>query len=173
MGRRSRFVLGACLVALAGCGSDDETDTGTTALTQVPSVTTQAQTTAPPTETKPKANTDTEAPDDVDPPAKVEPYRCGGEKLTALSGPRGSKVTVKPLIVEPGNRIEVRVKGAQEARVSIAGVIDEPLVAVAKPDGDDAVAILTMPASAKCGNKLITVEGDLSGQASVGVGTRP
>ncbi|MBA2506313.1 MAG: hypothetical protein H0V29_10260 [Thermoleophilaceae bacterium] len=171
MGRRSLLVLGACLAPLAGCGSDDEAGTGTLALTQpTPSVTTETPT-RPETEPRPES-TDTEAPE-ANPPAKTEPYRCGGEELKALSAPRDSKITVKPAIVEPGGRIEVRVKDASEARVSIAGVIDKPLVAVAKPDGGDAVATLTMPRSASCGNKPVIVAGDYSGQASVGVGTRP
>ncbi|MBA3300333.1 MAG: hypothetical protein H0T15_00560 [Thermoleophilaceae bacterium] len=134
---------------------------------------TQATETEPERKTETKTETETKTREEGDPPAKVEPYTCNGKKLSALRGPRGAKVTVRPSIVEPGQRFEVRVVGVSEARVNLAGVSDKPFGAEAKPDGNDAVASLTMPANAPCGNKLITVEGEISDQASIAVGTRP
>jgi hypothetical protein len=53
--------------------------------------------------------------------------------------------------------------------VQLAGVTDVPIRAPARPIGGRLRATIRMPARADCGNKLITVEGDVAGEAYVGV----
>lgn len=93
-------------------------------------------------------------------------YKCNGEKLRALgaTGP----VHVKPKFVKPGQRFTVTITDAnvRQATVSLTGVSNDPIQA----DATNRTATLTVPATASCGNKLVTVEGDVSAQAYVGVG---
>jgi hypothetical protein len=163
------LLLAAAL--LAGCGDDDE------AADKPAPTTTPARTAPPPTATTNEPPGATRGPppkETVPEPAEgqtVKPakdtYRCGGEKLRALDAP--GPVNVEPKIVKPGGSFTVFVTEGHEAIVNLTGIVDRPISAKAKPSGRVLRADLTMPRNAGCGNKLITVEGDVSAEAYVGV----
>ncbi|MFL5826153.1 MAG: hypothetical protein ACJ76V_06480 [Thermoleophilaceae bacterium] len=153
------------LLALAGCGGGGGD--------KHPSTTSPPETAAATTETQTQSESHSRAP-----AAKPKPkpkknelhttvtYKCNGAKLRALdaTGP----VQVKPQFVKPGQRFTVAITDAsvRQATVSLTGVASNPIQAGAV----NRTATLTVPANASCGNKLITVEGDVSAQAYVGVG---
>lgn len=89
--------------------------------------------------------------------------------LRALK-PQGA-VRIEPNPVDAGATFQVVIGDprAEVAVASLAGVSDEPIRAEARRQGGRLVATLVMPASASCGNKLVTVEGDLAAQAYVAV----
>ena len=150
--RRAAALAVLALVPLA-CGDDD--DPASTA----PEVST-ATTVSPPTATTgepPGARRG--------PPPGTRTYTCDGDGLSTL--PPEGPVRVEPEIVAPGDRFTVRVTepGAREVLVSLAGASDQPVSASGPASG----VTLTMPREATCGNKLLTVEGDVSALAYVAV----
>jgi hypothetical protein len=151
-------------VLAAGCGSDDKPTRAETAVPppasrqQAPNIGTQAAS----RKQRPKASRPPSQP-------RSKPYRCAAKELRALE-PTGP-VRIDPNPVDAGARFDVVVidPSAQVAVVSLAGVSDEPIRADAEKRGVALVATLRMPAGASCGNKLVTVEGDVSVQAYVAV----
>jgi hypothetical protein len=81
------------------------------------------------------------------------------------------RVRIEPNPVDAGATFDVVItdRRAEVAVVSLAGVSDVPIRADARRRGGRLVATLRMPAAASCGNKLVTVEGDLAAQAYVAV----
>jgi hypothetical protein len=53
--------------------------------------------------------------------------------------------------------------------VSLAGASSQPLFVMARRSGGRLTARLRMPSGATCGNKLLSVEGDVSAEAYVAV----
>ena len=97
------------------------------------------------------------------------PYACGGEELRALSstGP----VRLDPRVVRRGQSFTVTITepAADLAVANLTGVSERPISVEAQPSSGRLRATLRMPADAPCGNKLVTVEGDVSAEAYVGV----
>ena len=97
------------------------------------------------------------------------PYLCNGQELRRLDaeGP----IRVEPPVVAAGQEFRVIVddRDADEALVSLGGVSDDPIFAEARAQGDSLAVTLRVPADAKCGNKLLSVEGDVSAEAYVAV----
>lgn len=98
-------------------------------------------------------------------------YTCHGKPLRAIKA--DGPVKLAPSIVRPGQSFTVTItdRSARTALVNLAGVAPKPIQSNAKEQGGKLVAALKMPGYATCGNKLVTVEGDVSAQAYVGVGT--
>ncbi len=98
-----------------------------------------------------------------------QPYLCRGEQVRRLSseGP----VQVSPAVVRPGERFTVTITDpeAGEAAVGLAGASTEPVFEQAERSGGRLRARLRVPRGASCGNKLLTVEGDLTAEAYVAV----
>lgn len=144
-------------LAALGCGGGDGERPAGTATAPPPAATTGS---GPPTATTgepPGARRG--------PPPGSRVYTCEGRELR--SQPASGPVEVRPEIVRPGQQFTVRVTkpGAREILVSLTGVSDEPVAKLGRASG----VTLTMPAGASCGNKLLTIEGDVSAQASVAV----
>lgn len=160
----ARHALAAAVAALAAlpaaCGGDDE-----------PTVTRIADgNTTEPAETSTDTAGGREPSADRTAPEPVgDVYTCRGEELRTLPSER--PVEVEPEVVEPGDGFSVTIAepSARVAIVSLTGVTTEPIVVRAQPADEGLVAALTMPESADCGNKLLTVEGDVSAEASVAV----
>jgi hypothetical protein len=96
-------------------------------------------------------------------------YECDGRELRAIA-PDGP-VRVVPPVVAPGERfaVEIDEPGARTALVSLAGASNLPISAEAERSARGLRAVLTMPRGASCGNKLLTVEGDVAAEAYVAV----
>jgi exosome complex RNA-binding protein Csl4 len=160
VGRRLTPLL--LLLALAGCGGGGDKQASRGQPTQTAAVTTETQTQS---ESHSRALKPKPKPKNNELHTTVT-YKCDGEKLRALeaTGP----VKVKPQFVKPGQSFTVTITdaNARQATVSLTGVASNPLQA----EATNRTAMLTVPANASCGNKLITVEGDVSAQAYVGVG---
>ena len=99
------------------------------------------------------------------------PYKCDGKPLRAIAA--DGPVKVKPAIVKAGQSFTVVVTdpSAHVATISLAGVAPKPIQANARETSGHLEATLKMPGYASCGNKLLEVEGDVSAEAYVGVGT--
>jgi hypothetical protein len=170
VGRTATVAIFVTLLA-AGCGGggDGETSTqqSTTLAQSAPSISTtitlsSAQTksvethstTAKSTELKPTSG-----------------YTCNGKKLRALSS--DGPVKVEPPVVKPGQSFTVLVtdRSVKEVQVTLTGVSATPITAKGVGADEGIAARLKMPASASCGNKLLEIEGDLSAEAYVGVGS--
>jgi hypothetical protein len=97
-------------------------------------------------------------------------YTCNGKPLKAIKA--DGPVKLDPAIVKPGQSFAVTITdpSAKVALVNLAGVAPKPIQSNATEQGGKLTAKLEMPAYATCGNKLVTVEGDVSAQAYVGVG---
>jgi len=166
-----RFIAAILTLAfLAGCGGDDDkparrpAPSTTTEATAPPKATTNeppgARTGPPPEETAP-------ADDELRPVGRS--FRCDGkpQRVLSASGP----VEVAPRVVAPGQSFTVTITeaSAREALVQLTGLTDVPIQATARESGGRLRATLRMPSRAPCGNKLVTIEGDVSGQAYVAV----
>ena len=151
--RRVALLLAVSALAPLACGGDDD------------EAATSAPAPAPTTAERPTATTGEPPGARRGPPPGTRSYTCGGEELSTL--PPDGPVTVEPEIVMPGDRFTVRVTapGTREVLVSLAGASDQPVSA----SGDASGVTLTMPAGATCGNKLLTIEGDVSALAYVAV----
>jgi len=116
-----------------------------------------------------------EAPPEADDPRRDglapvgEPYLCNGQQLRRLDAE--GAIRVEPPVVAAGEEFRVIVEDpdADEALVSLGGVSDDPIFAEARAQGDGLAVKLRVPADASCGNKLLNVEGDVSGEAYVAV----
>lgn len=150
------------IILVAGCGSDSEPKAVSTPTLETPP---PASTPLPPPEKPPKS--EIRRPKPAEPQETIRSYTCNGETLKVLQ--KQGPVTVKPGIVTPGQQFQVIVRGARIAKVGLAGASELPISTDAKPDGADAVATLSMPAGAPCGNQRITVAGDVSAEATVAV----
>lgn len=150
-GTRCLALLAVFAAAPLACGDGDDDVAGTSPAT-TPSAPPTATTGEPPGARR-------------GPPPGTRTYVCEGAELETL--PPDGPVDVQPDVVAPGGRFTVRVteRGAREVLVSLAGASDEPVSAT----GRAGAVTLTMPRSATCGNKLLTVEGDVSALAYVGV----
>ncbi len=171
----------AALIAavFAGCGGGGSTKTAASAPattppasalpppTSAPSPT--ATTNTPPTHHRKKPqplNTSSSAPLHVG-----ASYKCQGKPLKAIKA--DGPVKLDPSVVKPGQSFTVTItdRSAKVALVNLAGVAPKPIQANATEQGGKLRATLKMPGYASCGNKLVTVEGDVSAQAYVGVGS--
>ena len=78
---------------------------------------------------------------------------------------------VDPPVITAGQPFEVVVtdRDAQAAVISLGGVSTQPIYAEARERDGRLTATLRMPAGADCGNKLLTVEGDVTAEAYVAV----
>jgi hypothetical protein len=97
-------------------------------------------------------------------------YKCNGKPLKAINA--DGPVRLDPAIVKPGQSFAVTITdpSAKVALVNLAGVAPKPIQSNATEQGGKLTATLKMPGYASCGNTLVTVEGDVSAQAYVGVG---
>ena len=98
-------------------------------------------------------------------------YKCHGRPLKAIKA--DGPLKLDPSIVKPGQSFSVTITDprAKVALVNLAGVAPKPIQANATEQSGKLTATLKMPGYASCGNKLVTVEGDVSAQAYVGVGS--
>ena len=151
---RPAVLLAVLALAPLACGGDDEDEPAATA----PPPATR-------TEERPTATTGEPPGARRGPPPGTRTYTCDGQELETV--PPDGPVDVQPDVVAPGERFTVRVTkpGAREVLVSLAGASDQPVSAT----GDASGVTLTMPAGASCGNKLLTIEGDVSALAYVAV----
>jgi hypothetical protein len=171
--RRTAIVVATALL-LAACGGGSKKHAQASAPVQsAPAVTTtitESTTTAPPRKTRSHsigtATTTTSAPLKV-----ASGYTCNGKPLHALSA--SGPVKVNPAVVKPGQSFTVTVtdRSAKVADISLTGVASTPIVAHGVAADDGLAARLKMPNGASCGNKLLEIEGDVSAEAYVGVGT--
>jgi hypothetical protein len=173
---RVRFAAALLILALAaaGCGGGDDDEPSR-----------RPAQTAPKTSTPPKATTGEPPGARKGPPQEEQPttdeqgsevirpvgrsFRCDGRRQRALSA--SGPVEVDPPVVAPGEAFTVTITepSARAGLVQLAGVTDLPIQATAQSSGGRLRATIRMPPRATCGNKLITVEGDVSGEAYVGV----
>jgi hypothetical protein len=173
---RARFAAVLLIVALAaaGCGGDDDDEPSRRPSQKAP------ETSAPPKATTGEPPGARKGPPEEEQPTTDEQgnevtrpvgpsFRCDGKRQRALSA--SGPVEVDPPVVAPGEAFTVTIAdpSARAALVQLAGVTDLPIQATAQPSGGRLRATIRMPSRATCGNKLITVEGDVSGQAYVGV----
>lgn len=150
---------------MGGCGDDDEEPAPGPGET-VPTRTEPSRTGPEPTATTGEPPGGRRGP----PPAeRGTTYRCGSQELSAQ--PPDGPVRVFPNWVHPGESFTVTIldRDVRTAAVSLAGVSDEPIFVEARRRRGRLRATVPMPAEASCGNKLVTVEGDLSARASIGV----
>jgi hypothetical protein len=177
--RHMKAATGAVLIAvvLAGCGG------GSTTTASAPATAPPASDLRPPTSSSPSPTATTNTPPThhrTKPQPLTTPssaplhvgasYTCHGKPLKAIKA--DGPVKLDPPIVKPGQSFAVIITDprAKVALVNLAGVAPKPIQANAKERGGKLVATLRMPGYAGCGNKLVTVEGDVSAQAYVGVG---
>lgn len=174
--RKLAPLFAAAALAAAGCGGGGSREhaaaTGTGATPSPPTSPAAPTETSTSTTAKPAPPRTQRAPATKGNELKVTAvYKCNGRRLRGLSsiGP----VSVKPKFVKPGQSFAVIITdpSARVADVSLTGVSTQPIMASAKPVGGRLTATLRVPPGASCGNKLVTVEGDVSAQAYVGVGS--
>lgn len=164
---------------LAGCGGGSKNTTATAPKPPPPTSTLPPSTSSSPsptatTNTPPKHHRKKPQPLNTSSSAPLHVgarYTCHGKPLKAIQA--DGPVKLGPSIVKPGQSFTVTITdpSAKVALVNLAGVAPKPIQSNAKEQGGKLVATLKMPGYASCGNKLVTVEGDVSAQAYVGVGS--
>lgn len=165
------LLLSLSLVSLAACGGDEAPSTTPRPLppgTDRPSAPPPGEPQARPGAGRtPRADSDGRATGGIGPVGK--PYLCQGQAVRRLSA--DGPVRVSPAVVRPGDAFTVTVtdRDAEEAAVSLAGASSQPVFVVAARSGGRLTAELRMPRGASCGNKLLSVEGDVSAEAYVAV----
>ena len=164
----------AALAGVTACGGGSKQHAVSAAgpAPVAPATTATAPAATLPPATKPKPHRAQPAGGSSAAPLRVSaPYTCNGKPLRAIvaDGP----VKVQPAIVKPGQSFTVTVTepGARVADITLAGVAPQPILVKGAVRSGALEAKIRMPAYASCGNKLLEIEGDISAEAYVGVGT--
>ena len=171
--RTAIAVATTLLLAACGGGSKKQPQQASAPVQSAPAVTTTIteSTTSAPKATKPSHSVGTATVTTSSPLKVASAYTCKGKPLHALSA--SGPVKVDPAVVKPGQSFTVTVtdRSAKVVDVSLTGVATTPIVAHGVAADDGLAARMKMPKAVSCGNKLLEVEGDVSAEAYVGVGS--